>query len=64
MIFSLPLYVYIVAAILTKPHIGQFALDAFIPKIQPRAEFIENVVALFGSILTPYIILWHTSSRN
>ncbi|MCU1285476.1 MAG: Mn2+ and Fe2+ transporter of the family [Acidobacteriales bacterium] len=63
-IFSLPLYVYIVAAILTRPHIGQLLMDAFIPRVQPTAAFIENVVALFGSLLTPYIIIWHASSRT
>jgi Mn2+/Fe2+ NRAMP family transporter len=39
-------------------------MDAFIPRVQPTADFIENVVALFGSLLTPYIIIWHASSRT
>ncbi|MCU1311133.1 MAG: Mn2+ and Fe2+ transporter of the family [Candidatus Angelobacter sp.] len=63
-IFSLPLYVYVIAAILTKPNIGQLLMEAFIPRSQPTVDFIENVVAIFGSLLTPYIIIWHASSRT
>lgn len=63
-IFSLPLYVYVIAAILTRPNIGQLLLEAFIPRSQPTVDFIENVVAIFGSLITPYIIIWHATSRT
>jgi Mn2+/Fe2+ NRAMP family transporter len=63
-IFSLPLYLYVVAAILSRPNVGQLLLEAFIPRSQPTVDFIENVVAIFGSLLTPYIIIWHASSRT
>jgi Mn2+/Fe2+ NRAMP family transporter len=62
--FSLPLYLYVVAAILSKPHLGELLKAAFIPRIQPTTDFVENIVALFGSLLTPYIIIWHASSRT
>lgn len=63
-LFSLPLYLYVLAAILTKPHLGRLLADIFTPRVQGTADYVGNIVAIFGSLLTPYIIIWQTSSRS
>ncbi|HET9741308.1 MAG TPA: divalent metal cation transporter [Terriglobales bacterium] len=63
-LFSLPLYLYVAAAVFTRPHIGALLRDTFVPSMQGTADYAENIVALFGSFLTPYIIIWQTSSRS
>jgi Mn2+/Fe2+ NRAMP family transporter len=62
--FSLPLYLYVLAAVLTKPHLGRLLADIFTPRVQGSSDYIGNIVAIFGSLLTPYIIIWQTSSRS
>ena len=61
---SLPLYLYVAAAVLTHPGIHNLVRDIFMPKMQATSDYAENIVALFGSFLTPYIIIWQTSSRG
>jgi len=63
-LLSLPLYLYVAAAVLTQPGIHNLLHDIFAPKMQATPEYAENIVALFGSFLTPYIIIWQTSSRS
>jgi Mn2+/Fe2+ NRAMP family transporter len=63
-VLSLPLYLYVAAAVLTHPGVGQLLHDVFLPKMQATSAYAENIVALFGSFLTPYIIIWQTSSRS
>ena len=63
-LFSLPLYLYVAAAALTHPHISTLLHDIFMPRMQASSDYAENIVALFGSFLTPYIIIWQTSSRS
>ena len=63
-LLSLPLYLYVAAAVLTHPSLHNLLHDIFVPKMQATADYAENIVALFGSFLTPYIIIWQTSSRS
>jgi Mn2+/Fe2+ NRAMP family transporter len=63
-LLSLPLYVYVIAAVLTMPHLRHLLADIFLPRVQANADYAENIVAIFGSFLTPYIIIWQTSSRS
>lgn len=63
-VFSLPLYLYVAAAIFTHPRIFSLVADIFVPRMQATSDYAENIVALFGSFLTPYIIIWQTSSRS
>lgn len=63
-ILSLPLYLYVAAAVLTHPSVPGLLHDVFAPRMQPTSDYAENIVALFGSFLTPYIIIWQTSSRS
>ena len=63
-LFSLPLYLYVAAAAFTHPHFSKLLHDIFMPGMQASSDYAENIVALFGSFLTPYIIIWQTSSRS
>jgi len=63
-ILSLPLYLYVAAAVLAHPSIPGLLRDVFAPRMQATSDYAENIVALFGSFLTPYIIIWQTSSRS
>ncbi|HET7183379.1 MAG TPA: divalent metal cation transporter [Terriglobales bacterium] len=63
-IFSLPLYVYVASAFLTGPGFGELLHQVFVPALAHKPHLVDGVVALFGSLLTPYIVLWQTSSRS
>ena len=63
-IFSLPLYVYVASAFLTAPGLGSLLHQVVFPSIASKSHLVEGVVAVFGSLLTPYIVLWQTSSRS
>jgi Mn2+/Fe2+ NRAMP family transporter len=63
-LLSLPLYLYVAAAIMTAPGVRQLLWSIFVPHVQLTAGYVENIVALFGSLLTPYILLWQISSRS
>jgi Mn2+/Fe2+ NRAMP family transporter len=63
-LLSLPLYLYVAAAIMTAPGVRQLLWSTFVPHVQLTAGYVENIVALFGSLLTPYILLWQISSRS
>lgn len=61
---SLPLFVYVVSAILAAPSPAQVALRTFVPRVRGGAEYVDAIVGIFGSLLTPYVIVWQTSSRR
>lgn len=63
-LLSLPLYLYVAAAWLVHSHIDSLWYNVFAPRMQATSDYAENIVALFGSFLTPYIIIWQTSSRS
>jgi Mn2+/Fe2+ NRAMP family transporter len=61
---SLPLYIYVASAIITGPPLHELLHQVFIPAMANKPYVVEGVVALFGALLTPYIVLWQTSSRT
>ena len=63
-VVSLPLYIYVASAIMTGPPFGHLLRQIFAPDLRGAANLAEGAVALFGSFLTPYIVLWQTSSRT
>jgi Mn2+/Fe2+ NRAMP family transporter len=62
--FSLPLFIYVAAAILSGPDPRQIAIYSLLPKVDASSEYAGAIVALFGSLLTPYVLVWQTSSRR
>jgi Mn2+/Fe2+ NRAMP family transporter len=63
-VVSLPLYVYVASAVMTGPPLGELLHRILMPQLRNTAHWTEGVVALFGALLTPYIVLWQTSSRS
>jgi Mn2+/Fe2+ NRAMP family transporter len=61
---SLPLYMYVAAAIMLKPNLWQLLWHTFVPHISHSKHLLDGMVAIFGSLLTPYILLWQASSRT
>jgi Mn2+/Fe2+ NRAMP family transporter len=48
---SLPLYVYVVAAIMLKPNIWQLLWHTLVPHISHSAHLLDGMVAIFGHCL-------------
>jgi Mn2+/Fe2+ NRAMP family transporter len=63
-LLSLPLYIYVAAAILVAPEPRHLLLATFVPHATLNREYVQGIVAVFGSLLTPYILLWQVSSRS
>lgn len=61
---SLPLYIYVASAVITGPSIGNLLRYIFVPHLASHTHLSQGIVALFGSFLTPYVVLWQTSSRT
>ncbi len=62
--FSLPLFIYVVAAIVSAPDPSKILVYSLFPRVTGSAEYAAALVALFGSLLTPYVLVWQTSSRR
>jgi Mn2+/Fe2+ NRAMP family transporter len=61
---SLPLYAYVAAALVAAPSPLAVLRGTFMPHISEDPAYVAGIVALFGSLLTPYVIVWQTSSRR
>jgi Mn2+/Fe2+ NRAMP family transporter len=62
--FTLILIAYIVAAYHVTDSFTGLARGIFIPRIQGNTAYMMGVVAVFGSLLTPDVIVWQTSSKR
>lgn len=61
---TLILVAYVVAAWHVTPSFTHLARGVFLPNIQANTAYMMGVVAVFGSLLTPDVIVWQTSSRR
>jgi Mn2+/Fe2+ NRAMP family transporter len=61
---SLLLIAYVVAAFEVSGSLLAVARDVVIPRMQVTQQYTMAVVAVFGSLLTPDVIVWQTSSRR
>lgn len=61
---ALPLFVYVAAAVGTAPSAREVFVGAVLPRVSYNPAYIAAVVGLFGSLLTPYVLVWQTSSRR
>jgi Mn2+/Fe2+ NRAMP family transporter len=61
---SLPLFLYVVAAVLSRPNPWNLLIGTFIPHVSRSSEYVTAMIGLFGSLLTPYVLVWQTSSRR
>ena len=55
---------YVAAAVLATHSLTALLKGVFLPHVSNSPEYAITVVALFGSLLTPDVIVWQTSSRR
>jgi len=63
-LLSLPLFAYVAAALMAKPDWLQVLGHSLLPRIPRDPGYPIAVVGIFGSLLTPYVLVWQTSSRR
>ena len=61
---SLPLCVYVAAAIVSAPGPLDVLHATFVPRVSATSSYAAAVLGMFGSLLTPYVLVWQTSSRR
>lgn len=61
---TLILVAYVVAAYHLTDSFSGLARGVFLPRMEGSTAYMMGVVAVFGSLLTPDIIVWQTSSRR
>jgi Mn2+/Fe2+ NRAMP family transporter len=61
---ALVLIAYVVAALYTTHSYSALAKGIFLPKMHVNTGYMMGVIAVFGSLLTPDVIVWQTSSRR
>lgn len=61
---TLPLFTYIVAAVIAAPSAGWLLFSTAVPTIPRNPGYASAAIALFGSLLTPYVLVWKTSARR
>ncbi len=61
---SLPLFVYVGAAVVAAPDLRVLLHRTLVPAVRPTADYATAIVGLLGSLLTPYVLVWQTSSRS
>jgi Mn2+/Fe2+ NRAMP family transporter len=62
--FSAPLFLYVLAAVFARPDPWNLLVATFVPHVGRGPEYVTAMVGLFGSLLTPYVLVWQTSSRR
>jgi Mn2+/Fe2+ NRAMP family transporter len=61
---ALPLFLYVGAAAISVKSWTALGLGVVMPRTVRSTDFVATLVGLFGSLLTPYILVWQTSSRS
>lgn len=61
---AMVLVAYVVAAYQVSGSLVTAAAHIVVPNIEMSREYMMGVVAVFGSLLTPDVIVWQTSSRR
>jgi Mn2+/Fe2+ NRAMP family transporter len=63
-LLTLVLLAYILAAHRATPSYLQLGKQVLLPTIQLSSGYLMAVIALFGSLLTPDVIVWQTSTKR
>lgn len=58
---TLALFAYVGAAILARPHPGEFLWATVAPRLHFTREYLTVLVALIGTRLSPYLYFWQSS---
>jgi Mn2+/Fe2+ NRAMP family transporter len=63
-LLALILIAYFIAAWVATPSVVSLAKGILLPHIHASGDYALGVIAVFGSLLTPDVIVWQTSSRR
>lgn len=58
------LVAYVIAAYFATPSVTATARGILLPHVRATGDYAMGVIAVFGSLLTPDVIVWQTSSRR
>src|SRR5579859_2163793 len=61
---TLILVAYVIAAARVTDSFAGLAKDVLLPHMQVSTDYMMGVVAVFGSLLTPNVVVWQTSSKR
>jgi Mn2+/Fe2+ NRAMP family transporter len=61
---SLPLFVYVLAGVFSVTEPALVLKSTFWPTTTQSPDYVIAFIALFGSLLTPYVLVWQSSSRR
>ncbi|MFN2568659.1 MAG: NRAMP family divalent metal transporter [Candidatus Dormibacteria bacterium] len=57
------LFAYVITAVLSHPNVLEVLKATVIPHVELSSAFIGNLVAIFGTTITPYLFFWQASSE-
>jgi NRAMP (natural resistance-associated macrophage protein)-like metal ion transporter len=60
---TLALFAYVITAFLLKPHWGSVLYDTFIPSWPRGHNAWQNLVAVLGTTISPYLFFWQASQE-
>jgi Mn2+/Fe2+ NRAMP family transporter len=61
---ALFLFAYVLAAIFSADSFTTVARGVLLPRFAPGTGYVMAVIAVFGSLLTPDVIVWQTSTKR
>lgn len=62
-VLTLALLAYILTAFFARPDWGQALKSTLIPTVQFNHDYLQNLVALLGTTITPYLFFWQASEE-
>ena len=60
---TLTLFAYVITAFILKPHWGSVLYDTFIPSWPRGHDAWQNLVAVLGTTISPYLFFWQASQE-
>jgi Mn2+/Fe2+ NRAMP family transporter len=58
------LFSYVLAAFVSGHSIATVGRGVFLPRLAPGTGYVMAVIAVFGSLLTPDVVVWQTSTKR
>jgi NRAMP (natural resistance-associated macrophage protein)-like metal ion transporter len=62
-VLTLTLFAYVLTAFFAKPDWAQAFRNTIIPTIQLNRNYFQNLVAILGTTITPYLFFWQASEE-
>lgn len=59
--FALALFAYVIAAFLSRPDWAAVVRATFVPRMGWNKEYIQGLVGIFGTTISPYLFFWQAS---